>query len=291
MKKEGNMRINNYNKFFAEVAKIMSTDVKAVKQLEGRYKVELANHVYLNVYRGVSGNLFVHDHRGIAHITSCYDFDDFKTMKDLYERLVLDYSESDTETTETSETSENEESTPTHEPTSKKVETSSIYGMFGQVPDKRYSYKQVDKVCGDCSHFNACMQGNQTVAPTCCMFDSLYKARKNQEWHHVSLATLANIDNDMLDEKRRDYMYLYHLIKDFRKYAFEINRREVYFELTSNVLRNIQQLYFNNVISYTAYHYATKHVQVVGVEKGYFTSEREETFGFKESRRYAVTLR
>lgn len=182
-------------------------------------------------------------------------------------------------------------STPTHEPTSKKVETSSIYGMFGQVPDKRYSYREVDKVCGDCSHFNACMQGNQTVAPTCCMFDSLYKARKNQEWHHVSLATLANIDNDMLDEKRRNYMFLYHLIKDFRKYAFEINRREVYFELTSNVLRNIQQLYFNNIISYAAYHYATKHVQVVGVEKGYFLSEREETFGFKESRRYNVRLR
>lgn len=24
----------------------------------------------------------------------------------------------------------------------------------------------VEKVCGDCSHFNACMQGNQTIAPT-----------------------------------------------------------------------------------------------------------------------------
>ena len=94
MKKEGIMRINSYNKFFAEVAKIMNTSVKAVKQLDGRYKVELANHVYLNVYRGVGGSLFIHDHRGIAHITSCYDFEDFKTMKDLYERLVSDYSES-----------------------------------------------------------------------------------------------------------------------------------------------------------------------------------------------------
>lgn len=105
------MRINSYNKFFAEVAEIMSTDIKAVKQLDGRYKVELANHVYLNVYRGVSGTLFVHDHRGIARITSCYDFDDFKTLKDLYERLVTDYSPSEeTINTET-----------THEPTCKKV--------------------------------------------------------------------------------------------------------------------------------------------------------------------------
>lgn len=94
MKKEGIMRINSYNKFFAKVAEIMNTSVKSVKQLYGRYNVELANHVYLNVYRGVGGSLFIHDHRGIAHITSCYDFEDFKTMKDLYERLVSDYSES-----------------------------------------------------------------------------------------------------------------------------------------------------------------------------------------------------
>lgn len=94
LKKEGIMRINSYNKFFAKVAEIMNTSIKAVKQLDGRYKVELANHVYLNVYRGVGGSLFIHDYRGIAHITSCYDFEDFKTMKDLYERLVSDYSES-----------------------------------------------------------------------------------------------------------------------------------------------------------------------------------------------------
>lgn len=88
------MRVNSYNKFFTEVAKIMNTEVKSVKQLDGRYKVELTNHVYLNVYRGVSGSLFINDHRGIARITSCYDFDDFKTLKDLYERLITDYSES-----------------------------------------------------------------------------------------------------------------------------------------------------------------------------------------------------
>lgn len=94
LKKEGIMRINSYNKFFAKVAEIMNTSIKAVKPIDGRYKVELANNVCLNVYRGVGGSLFIHDHRGISHITSCYDFEDFKTMKDLYERLVSDYSES-----------------------------------------------------------------------------------------------------------------------------------------------------------------------------------------------------
>ena len=180
---------------------------------------------------------------------------------------------------------------PTHDPTCKKVETSSIYGMFGQFPDKRYSYKEVDKVCGDCSHFNACMQGNQTVAPTCCMFDSLYMARKNPNWHHVSLATLANIDNDMLDEKRQNYMYLRTLLKDFRKYAFNIKKRDVYFDMVSHVIRDVQQMWFNNTISFTAYEYVMRHLQVVSVEKGYFDSRRESVFGFKETRRYKVTLR
>lgn len=94
LKKEGIMKINSYNTFIAEVAKIMNASVKDVKPLDGRYKVELSNHVYLTVYRGVGGSLFIHDHRGIAPISSCYDFEDFKTLKDLYERLVSDYSES-----------------------------------------------------------------------------------------------------------------------------------------------------------------------------------------------------
>ena len=237
------MRVNSYNKFFTEVAKIMNTEVKSVKQLYGRYKVELTNHVYLNVYRGVSGSLFIHDHRGIARITSCYDFDDFKTLKDLYERLITDYSEStnaETNKTENCESTNND--------------------------IKGHIYVDTDSV---------------KVAPL----------PEQQTGEESIIDTIANIDNDMLDEKRRNYMYLYNLIKDFRKYAFEIIRKDVYFETTSNVFRNIQQLYFNNVISFTTYDYAAKHIQAVGVEKGWFDSKSEETFGYKESRRYKVTLR
>lgn len=110
------MRVNSYNKFFTEVAKIMNTEVKSVKPIDGRYKVELANHVCLNVYRGVSGSLFIHDRRGVAHITSCYDFDDFATKEELYERLISDYSESTnvetvTQTGEETNKTENCEST------------------------------------------------------------------------------------------------------------------------------------------------------------------------------------
>lgn len=307
------MRINNYNKFFAEVAKIMNTDVKAVKHLDGRYKVELANHVYLNVYRGVSGSLFIHDHRGIVHITSCYDFEDFKTLNDLYERLVTDYSESDTAHNEETEETEkvdidetytdnledctdefatqyaeetNRLTTPTHEPTCNKVKTSSIYGMFGGFPTIPDMYN--DK-CFCCP---ADRQGNRCCGEKWCKATwKRYEAIIKPEWHNVSLATLANIDNDMLDEKRQNYMYLRNLLKDFRKYAFNIKRRDVYFDMVSNVIRDIQQMWFDSTISFTAYEYAMRHLQVVSVEKGYFDSRREAVFAFKETRRYKVTLR
>lgn len=304
------MRVNSYNKFFTEVAKIMNTEVKSVKQLDGRYKVELTNHVYLNVYRGVSGSLFIHDHRGIARITSCYDFDDFKTLKDLYERLITDYSESTN--AETNKT-ENCESTNNDIKGHIYVDTDSV--KVAPLPEQQtgeesiidtiiaddniaYQTAKVTKTKHSVLEVMQCMmcpadrEGNRCGGKQWCKQTwKRYDAIVNPGWHHVSIATLANIDNDMLDEKRRNYMYLYNLIKDFRKYAFEIIRKDVYFETTSNVFRNIQQLYFNNVISFTTYDYAAKHIQAVGVEKGWFDSKSEETFSYKESRRYKVTLR
>ena len=65
-----------------------------------------------------------------------------------------------------------------------------------------------------------CIKAHKNFIHDCEQIHKQMKARSNPNWHHVSIATLANIDNDMLDEKRRNYMYLYNLIKDFRKYAF-----------------------------------------------------------------------
>ena len=304
------MRVNSYNKFFTEVAKIMNTEVKSVKPIEGRYKVELANHVCLNVYRGVSGSLFIHDHRGVAHITSCYDFDDFKTMKDLYERLITDYSEStnaETNKTENCESTNNDikghiyidtDSVKVAPLPEQKIGEKSMMDTIIADDNIAYQTAKVTKTKHSVLEVMQCMmcpadrEGNRCGGKQWCKQTwKRYDAICNPEWHHVSLATLANIDNDMLDAKRRNYMYLYNLIKDFRKYAFEIIRKDVYFETTSNVFRNIQQLYFNNVISFTTYDYAAKHIQAVGVEKGWFDSKSEETFGYKESRRYKVTLR
>jgi hypothetical protein len=310
LKKVGIMRINSYNKFFAKVAEIMNTSIKDVEQLDGGYRVKLANHVNLMVFSGVYGSLFIHDHRGIAHIASRYDFEDFKTIKDLYDILVSDYDEL-VEVEETEEPEEPEE--PVKDIIEVKQALNSRFGKEQYVdtdslqPNKTIIAK-IENI-NHCPNQNTCcivspyvhcdynyksddcIKAHKNFIYNCEQVHKHIKATHNPEWHKVSLATLANIDNDMLDEKRRNYMFLYHLIKDFRKYAFEIKREDVYFDLVSNVLRNIHQLYFNNVISYKAYEYAVRHVQVVNVEKGYYSSEREKTFGFKESRRYNATLR
>lgn len=186
------MRISSYNRFFAEVAKIMSTSVKAVKQLDGRYKVELANNVYLDVGRGVGGSLSVHDHRGIERIASCYDFEDFKTIKDLYERLVSDYSESAEK-----EVMEVKKEYPHH---------TSWFWSFPTVEEMR------NNICFCCL---ADRQGNRCRGKEFCSETwTRYKAIVNPKWHHVSLATLANIDFDMLDEKRKLVCSINQILKD-----------------------------------------------------------------------------
>ena len=186
------MRVNSYNKFFTEVAKIMNTEVKSVKQLDGRYKVELTNHVYLNVYRGVSGSLFIHDHRGIARITSCYDFDDFKTMKDLYYRLITEYCES----------TNNDIKGHIY------VDTDSV--KVAPLPEQQTSEESITDtiIADDNSSYNIeVLRAKQELNTK---YSNSYRkhlhAIVNPEWHHVSMATLANIDNDMLDEKGRDIL-------------------------------------------------------------------------------------
>lgn len=171
-------------------------------------------------------------------------------------------------------------------PSSPTYDTKAFYGMYGQFPSIAEMYNDKCFCCLADRKGNEC-KGKETCSKTWKRFEAIAKP----EWHHVNLATLANIDNDMLDEKRQNYMYLRNLLKDFRKYAFNIKRRDVYFDMVSNVIRDIQQMWFNSTISFTAYEYAMRHLQVVSVEKGYFDSRREAVFSFKESRRYKVTLR
>lgn len=260
LKKEGIMRINSYNKFFAKVAEIMNTSIKAVKQLEGRYKVELANHVYLNVYRGVDGSLFIHDHRGIAHITSCYDFEDFKTMKDLYERLVSDYSES------------------------AKKDVMEVR----QESNSRLGIEKTSLPCLTCEHF--CVRfDNERIKMLHCVrknTENYLKAAKNPNWHNVSLNTLANIDFDMLDEKRQVYFSLYRKWKETLKYLRKCSCRHSYERCYSNFRRLYITAFKNRKISSALAMYFDKKISMANVECGLWSSAVEVATGQHESRKF-----
>lgn len=263
MKKEGIMRINSYNKFFAKVAEIMNTYVKAVKPLDGRYKVELANHVYLNVYRGVGGSLFIHDHRGIAHITSCYNFEDFKTMEDLYKRLVSDYSESaKKEVIEVKqELKEQYFDTDTLQPNkaiTEKIEninhcpnqnTCCIVSPFVHC---NYNYKS-----------DSCIKAHNNFLSDCEQVHKQMKAKSNPEWHHVSLATLANIDFDMLDEKCKLVLDINQILKDGIRNLYKCENHISFEVLERYVIRKCDELIRHNRLKAFWFSYIAKQLDEV----------------------------
>lgn len=229
------MRVNSYNKFFTEVAKIMNTEVKSVKQLGGRYKVELSNHVYLNVYRGVSGCLFVHDHRGIAHITSCYDFGDFKTMKDLYERLITDYSESTNAETVVQPSEETIIDTI--------ISDDNIAYQTAKVTKNKHSVLEVMQ----CMMCPADREGNRCGGKQWCKQTwKRYDAIVNPEWHNVRLATLANIDFDMLDEKRKLVRDINQILKDGIRNLYKCENHISFEVLERYVIRKCDELIRHN---------------------------------------------
>jgi gamma-glutamylcyclotransferase (GGCT)/AIG2-like uncharacterized protein YtfP len=185
-----------------------------------------------------------------------------------------------------------------------KVLKNSIYGMFGQSQDterdrinylmethsftlsKRYSYRDVEKVCGDCSHFNACTQGYQTIAPTCCMFDSLYKARKNPEWHHVSLNTFANIDFDMLDEKRQIYFTVYRDLQETLSHLRKCKTVNTYSACYNRFVKRLNVMWGKSKITNAMYKYIEAKLSMQNVESGLWSSAWEAATGSHESRRY-----
>jgi hypothetical protein len=223
--------------------------------------------------------------------------DNYKTQKELKWDILkscveffLNNDNFSTETLETSDFDDNNEyeeildTTPTqnddHGRTKYLMETHSL------TLSKRYSYRDVEKVCGDCSHFNACMQGYQTIATTCCMFDSLYKARKNPGWHHVSLNTLANLDFDMLDTKRQKYMTIYKLARNTIKSMYKCKSITQYRSLTSRLISYVHSAYRHERCTIALVQYVRAKIADVNVNCNVQSSVESEEFGYHESRRY-----
>lgn len=256
------MRINSYNKFFAKVAEIMNTSIKVAEQLEGGYRVKLANHVNLRVFSGVYGSLFIHDHRGIAHVASCYDFEDFKTIKDLYDRLVSDYGDI-TENTEPEETEET-----VKDIMEVKQELNSRFGKeqhfdTDSVQPNKTIIEKIENInhcpnqntCCIVSPFvqcnydyksDSCIKAHKNFIHDCEQVHKQMKARSNPEWHHVSLAKLANIDFDMLDEKRKLVRNINQILKDGIRNLYKCENHIAFEALERDVIRKCNELIRRN---------------------------------------------
>lgn len=294
MKKVGIMRINSYNKFFAKVAEIMNTSIKVAERLDGGYKVKLANHVNLRVFSGVYGSLFIHDHRGVATITSCYDFDDFKTIKDLYDRLVSDYSDySESDKKEVMEVKQKlnarfgkEQYFDTDSVQPNKTITAKIENI-NHCPNQNtccivspfvhcnYNYKS-----------DNCIKAHKNFIHHCEQVHKQMKAKNNPEWHHVSLDTLANIDFDMLDEKRKVYLSFYKKWQEVRKNLRRCSCGYSYDRCRNVFRRSLTIALDKKKISKELVNYFGRQISMVNVECGVWSSAVEEATGQHESRKY-----
>lgn len=111
----------------------------------------------------------------------------------------------------------------------------------------------------------------------------------NPEWHHVRLATLSNIDINMLDEKKQRYFKIYQelikTIQDLHKCktaaTYEIRWWRFKQAITDDILYSGTTLYMTR--------YLDLKISMCNVECGLWASSDEKATGFKKSRRYGHT--
>lgn len=142
--------------------------------------------------------------------------------------------------------------------------------------------------CLTCKHF--CVRfDKERIKMTHCVrknTENYLKAAKNPNWHHVSLKTLANIDNDMLDEKRKVYLSFYKKWQEVRK-----NLRKCScgfgFDRCYNSFRKLLKIALDKKkISKELVEYFDRQISMVNVECGVWSSAFEVATGYHESRKY-----
>ena len=114
-----------------------------------------------------------------------------------------------------------------------------------------------------------------------------YKAIINPEWHHVSLATLANIDFDMLDKKRQVYLKAHRELKRTLVDLSKCKTGHTYEDRARKFMRDMVSKYYDNEISYAMRKYLDLQLSMSNVVNGVWSSYVEPAMGLHESRRYS----
>lgn len=109
----------------------------------------------------------------------------------------------------------------------------------------------------------------------------------NPEWHHVNLATLANIDFDMLDKKRQVYLKAHRELKRTLADLSKCKTGHTYEARASKFMRDMISQYYDNEISYAMRKYLDLQLSMSNVVNGVWSSYVESATGLHESRRYS----
>lgn len=164
----------------------------------------------------------------------------------------------------------------------KKLRKKSLYGMFGGFPTITEMYNNKCFCCPADRQGNRC-GGEQWCKETW----KRYEAITNPEWHHVSLATLANIDFDMLDKKRQVYLKAHRELKRTLADLSKCKTGHTYEARARKFMRDMISQYYDNEISYAMRKYLDLQLSMSNVVNGVWSSCVEPATGLYESRRYS----
>lgn len=136
---------------------------------------------------------------------------------------------------------------------------------------------------------DSCIKAHKNFIHDCEQVHKQMKARSNSQWHHVRLAKLANIDIDMLDEKRQRYFKIY---KELIKTVNDLHKCKTAATYDNRLLRFKQVIADDiNYRGTTLYmtRFLDSKISMCNVECGLWSSADEKATGFIKSRRYRNT--
>ena len=99
-----------------------------------------------------------------------------------------------------------------------------------------------------------------------------YAAIVNPEWHHVSLAALANIDFDMLDEKRKLVFDINQILKDGIRNLYKCENHISFEVLERYVIRKCDELIRHNRLKAFWFSYIARHLDEVRRNTIYYSA-------------------
>lgn len=137
---------------------------------------------------------------------------------------------------------------------------------------------------------DSCIKAHKNFIHDCEQVHKQMKARSNPECHHVSLRTLANIDNDMLDKKRRLYMRVYRMTVNVVNSIYKCNRLSSIDKLRTNLIQTVRNMAKNGAIEWALVRYVKAKIDNCYLVKGLQSSFYSVTYNNKKSRSYTKTF-